>query len=198
MKKIFYLFVILSLTACVASKWHDENDTRSVLGKIVDSKYDPKYDNLVVENLNTYWNVYLTPNGNISIAKGDMVLSIPRIPFNQNDLTCKEYPLGSEFELNFLKSMMMSYYGAPNILYSPEKTFIITNKQQIKLTSNKQRIFSVWKNNSKYPFDNSFIFITPCEHRIKNNTIIHIGGIYEDGKELPPIEFKIFKKTDGQ
>lgn len=205
MKKIFYLFVILSLTACVASKWHDENDTRSVLKKIVDSKYDPKYDNLIVENLNTYWTIKAHYNSDIYVFRKDLRILIEGLPSNRITQGYNITPNGTFFDLSFRESMYMTSKFSPFILFNNSKVYLIQNSKRIKLKpenryyrTGKEGTFAVWKEQKGYEHAGSYSFHIPCNEIITPDTIVHIGGIYEDGKELPPIEFKIFKKTDGQ
>lgn len=203
MKKIFYLFVILSLTACVASKWHDENDTRSVLGKIVDSKYDPKYDNLVVENLNTYWTIKAHYNSDItisSVAEHYLWMSLKSLPSNRISQGCNVMPDGRDFSFLFRDTPWNK-----EISFNNQNAFLIQQGKKVKLkpaykyyNTWKEGTFTVSGKDKQRKYDSSFAFHIPCNEIITPDTIVHIGGIYEDGKELPPIEFKIFKKTDGQ
>lgn len=201
MQKIFCLFIILFLTSCVASKWHDKNDKRSALAKIVDSRYDPKYDNLVAENLTSYWAIKVHFDSSItikSIKEHYFRISLESLPSNRVSQGCEITPNGHDFSFLFKDTPWNK-----DISFNNQDTFLIQQGKQIKLkpaykyyNTWKAGTFSVAGKDKERKYDSSFAFHIPCNEIITPDTIIHIGGIYENGKELPPIEFKIFKKTN--
>lgn len=182
MKKILYIACVTMLTACF-------------------SNYDKKIGrNRDIENLSQYWTVYPFNNRQLNIFNRDIYVQVINLPSNLISQGCDTTPNGRNFSFLFKDTPWNK-----EISFNNQNTFLIQQGKKVKLkpaykyyNTWKEGTFAVSGRDKGRKYDSSFAFLIPCKEIITPDTIVHIGGIYEDGKELPPIEFKIFKKTDGQ